>query len=124
DEGTFLGLGRISASIPADPRQHLSPKVPLTLEVAYKLEPKLFGVYEGIVQINDPIRVEGTNFLLGGSEGNSIAILDGCYTKAGDSTCAPIPETIVPVLPDDLTTDSQRKASAFTFLPVIAAPDP
>ena len=126
NDGDFAGTAQVSASVPADSREHLSAPRPTQLRVASKLEPKLFGVEEGIKQVNDSIRVEGDEFLLGQSEGNTKAVLEGCFQKTGETTCTPIPDVEVPVFPDELGTDvtTQRKVGTFPFAPKIAGIEP
>ena len=125
NDGEFVGTVQITASVPADPREHLSPLRPLNLRVATQLVPKFFGVEEGIKQVNDTIRVDGDDFLLGGGEGRTFAILEGCFQKAGD-TCKPVPDVEVPLAPDELQTDvtTQRKLASFPFAPKIAGIEP
>ncbi|MFO0568147.1 MAG: hypothetical protein U0263_20975 [Polyangiaceae bacterium] len=125
DDGDFIGKARITASVPADPREHVSAPVDVTLRITQKLEPKLYGVEEGIRQVNDSIRVEGDDFLLGGSEGRTVAVLEGCFQKSGQP-CTPIGDVEVPVFPEEITTSklTQRKIATFPFAPKIAGIEP
>jgi len=126
DDGTFTGQLRVSASVPADPREHLSAFVDTVLRISQKLQPQLYGVQEGQFHVNDDIRVEGADFLLGGNEGTTVAILEGCYQKQGDTLCNPVPDAVVPVLPNELGADpqSQRKVGTFPFAPKIVGIEP
>lgn len=126
NDGEFSGTAQVTASVPADPREHLSPPRDVVLRVASKLEPKFYGVEEGIKQVNDAIHVEGDDFLLGGGEGRTVAILEGCYQKTGDTACTPVPDVEVPLTPDEIKTDvtTQRKLATFPFAPKIAGIQP
>lgn len=126
NDGDFVGTAQVTASVPADPREHLSAPRDVTLRIASKLEPKFYAVQEGIKQVNDAIRVEGDDFLLGGTEGRTVAILEGCYQKSTDPTCTPIPDVEVPLSPDVIETDvtTQRKIATFPFAPKIAGIEP
>jgi hypothetical protein len=126
EEGTFQGELRVSASVPADPREHRSTPWPAQLRIRSKLEPVLYGAEEGIKQVNDAIRVEGSDFLLGGGEGTTVAILEGCYQAQSATSCKPFADVTLPVTPDEFVTDpgSQRKVGSFPFAPKIAGIEP
>ncbi|MCB9580869.1 MAG: hypothetical protein H6717_27820 [Polyangiaceae bacterium] len=121
DDGQFTGRARMVATGPVDGRQHVSPKVDAALDMVSKLDPKFFLVFEGTIFVNDEIAVEGDNFLLGGAEGQTVAIVEGCFTKQGDSTCTPISDVEIPMRPDPPV---QRKKATFPFAPKIAGIEP
>ena len=125
NDGQFVGRAQVSASVPADPREHWSAPRDVSLTVSSRLEPKLYGVEEGIKQVNDAIRVEGEDFLLGGTEGRTIAILEGCFQKQG-AACVPFADVEIPLAPEAVTTDvtTQRKIATFPFAPKIAGIEP
>lgn len=120
NQGMFTGTLRVRASIPADPREHLSPRVPVGLRLADQLEPKLYGVQEGMFQVNDLIAVEGADLLLGGDEGVTLAVLEGCFQKQGETACLPFGDVTVPVTVDLLDASTLRKKGSFPFAPKIA----
>lgn len=126
NDGDFVGSVQVTASVPADPREHLSAPREAQLRIASKLEPKLYAADEGIKQINDAIRVEGDDFLIGGSEGRTVAILEGCYQKPTDTTCKPVLDVEIPVTAAELETNAatQRKIATFPFAPKIAGIEP
>ncbi|MCC6662446.1 MAG: hypothetical protein IT375_01820 [Polyangiaceae bacterium] len=125
-DGEFVGTVQVTASVPADPREHLSEPQSLTLRVLSQLEPKFYAVEEGIRQVNDSIKVEGDDFLLGAGEGRTVAILEGCFQKQSDTTCKPVPEAVVPLAPETInaTPVTQRKLATFPFAPKIAGIEP
>jgi hypothetical protein len=120
-EGTFEGTARVSATGPVDGRLHLSQPQPAVLDVTEHLDPQLSLVFEGVIFINDQIEVEGEGFLLGGSEGTTVAILEGCFTPQGASQCEPIGDVEVPMTPEPAT---QRGKATFPFAPKIAGIEP
>lgn len=124
NDGVFSGTLQVRASVPADPREHLSPPVPVGLRLAQMLEPKLYGVQEGMFQVNDLIAVEGADLLLGGDEGRTVAVLEGCFQKQGETACVPFGDVSVPVTVDLLDPASLRKKGSFPFAPKIAGIQP
>ncbi len=117
DTGAFTGRARMLATGPVDGREHVSAKVETALTIANTFDPSLFLVFEGTIFINDEIAVEGNNFLLGGDEGHTTALVEGCFTKKGDTTCTPISDVEIPMQVDP---PLQRKKATFPFAPKIA----
>jgi hypothetical protein len=133
DDGQFDGTLRVNASVPADPREHHSPALHVSLTIAEKLEPKLGAVFvgdaadaNGVLRVNGPIHVEGNGFLLDPGEGTTVALLDGCFQKQGDATCTPLPEVSIPVTPPAIAGDpnQERTMGSFPFAPKIAGIEP
>lgn len=124
--GTLEGTVRVRGSIAGDAREHLSNPLPATLRFADKLEPTLYAVLGGQIHVNDKILVDGSDFLLGDAEGQSVAILEGCFTPQSGGACVPVPDTVVPMTPDELSSDpvSIRRKASFPFLPSIAGIEP
>ncbi|MBX3128584.1 MAG: hypothetical protein KF718_17815 [Polyangiaceae bacterium] len=117
NDGAFTGTLRVLATGPIDGRTHLSLPRDVTFAVATSIEPKLFGVYEGNVFVNDWITVEGNNLLLGGGEGRTVAILEGCFQKQGQTGCTPIPDVEIPMRQ---RSEFSREQAEFAFAPKIA----
>lgn len=88
------------------------------LDVAAQLSPEIASVQTGgVIFVNDAIEVEGRGLLLGGDEGQSVAVVSGCYKLTAQATCAPVePQTVV-VTP---TTPFGRERARFRFVPAIA----
>ncbi len=116
DSGTFDGVVRVIATGPIDGRSHTSLSKPLTLKIQPSMEPQFFGVFEGSIFVNDYIGIDGGNLLLGGDEGKSIAIVEGCFTKLGDSSCQPIADVEIPMRP---RSEFSRDKAEFPFVPKI-----
>ncbi len=117
DSGTLEGLVRVIATGPVDGRNHTSLPAVVSFKVATKLEPKFYGVSEGSIFVNDLVGLDGQDLLLGGAEGKSIAILEGCFTKLGSSSCAPIGDVEIPMRP---RSEFSRDKADFPFAPKIA----
>ncbi|MEZ4227117.1 MAG: hypothetical protein R3B13_39630 [Polyangiaceae bacterium] len=116
DTGTFDGIVRVLATGPIDGRSHTSLSHPVTLKVATSLTPKFYGVFEGSIFVNDYIGVDGDQMLLGGAEGKSVALIEGCFTKLGSSTCEPIADVEIPMRP---RSEFARDKAEFPFAPKI-----
>lgn len=123
DEGLFIGKVRVLATGGYDLRLHTSPARDAQLELVTLLEPALYGVEEGVIFVNHRIFVFGDDFLLGGDEGTTVAIVEGCYTPEGASSCVPIADTEIPVTPEE-GADPERAKGYFPFAPRILGIQP
>ncbi len=100
---------------------HTSLAYAVGLDVRESLQPQVSKVQQGVIFVNDPIVVEGDGFLLGGLEGDTVAVVDGCFRPETGTTCDPVAEqqvTAAPVSPYD------RTRVAFPFAPEIAGIHP
>ncbi len=124
--GTLEGIARVRGSVPGDGREHVSNAFPIKLRIAEKLTPELYGVLDGTIHVNDQIPVDGADFLIGGTEGTTVAIVEGCFTPQGGGACAAVPETTIPMKPDELSADPIviRRKATFPFLPAVAGIEP
>jgi hypothetical protein len=82
-----------------DTKVHATPPLTVELQLAETSEPGLDQVGDGVSFVNQPIDVVGTGFLLGGDEGETRAILSGCFTPAGASACGPMVSVEIPGKP-------------------------
>lgn len=119
--GVFEGQATIEADSSLDGLLHRSTAVGVTLEFADELAPQIEYVQNEALFVNDPIVVHGDGFLLGGAEGQTVAIMAGCFTPQGGSTCEPIASTEVPCEP---FAAYDRTRTAFPFAPAIAGIKP
>ncbi len=116
--GEFVGEASVEVDSPVDGKTHESASIPLSLAVAPQLTPRLDTLQSGgVVFVNDKIAVAGDGLLLGGDEGTTFAVVDGCFTPDGQATCVPVSRTDVPVVPDG---PFNRSAGTFAFRPGIA----
>ena len=111
-DGTFIATAELEVKNSADLLTHTSAKLFITLEIRSTLDPRLDVVQEGVVFINNLIAVEGEGFLLGGDEGQTSAVVQGCYQRSGSTTCVAVGPTEVTAQPDpDLPFSRQRAYS-------------
>jgi hypothetical protein len=117
--GTFVGRARLEVDFVPDGTRHASVPLALSLEVAERLEPQLVDVVAGpTIYVNEPIEVRGAGFLLGGDEGTTYAMVEGCFAPAdGDGQCLPVAPVDVPVAPAEPWS---REHGVFAFAPEIA----
>lgn len=92
------------------------------LAVSFTAQPELAPTVDeleagGVIFVNDQLEVRGDGFLLGGGEGVTVAIVRGCFTPQGMTTCAPVAEQVVPVTP---AGPFDREVGSFRFVPAIA----
>ncbi len=120
-EGTFRGEALLEVDSTVDGEVHASAPVPLTLDVRAQLTPRVDSVQTGVIFVNDPIVVEGDGFLLGGDEGDTVAIVAGCFQRDGEASCDPLGEREVPAHP---AAPFDRQHLVFAFAPAIAGIHP
>lgn len=118
-EGTFVGRAQVEVDFVPDGTRYASVPVPLTLQIAQHLEPVLDEVVAGpTIRVNEPIEVRGAGLLLGGDEGTTWAVVEGCFAAAaGDGQCVPVEPVQVEVRPVE---PFDRERGVFAFSPRIA----
>ena len=88
------------------------------LDVASQLTPVVESLQSGgVIFANDPIAIEGSGLLLGGDEGQTVAVVTGCFRATGAPSCTPIAARTVPVVPEQAF---DRERASFRFVPAIA----
>lgn len=120
-EGLLTGDATIEASNVLDGLLHRSRPLSVGLDVREALAPRLDALQNEVIFVNDPVVAHGGDFLLGGSEGRTFAIVSGCYTREGESGCTPVGPTEIgaePFAPYD------RSRAVFPFSPHIAGITP
>ncbi|MCX4244698.1 hypothetical protein OEB96_28995 [Paraliomyxa miuraensis] len=116
--GTFSGRIQVEVDFVPDGTRHASVPLSMTLELAEHLQPQLDELVAGpTIYVNEPIEIEGSGFLLGGDEGTTYAVVEGCFTPAGGASCLPVPSVAVPVRP---AQPHDRSRGIFAFAPEIA----
>jgi hypothetical protein len=121
DEGSFEGQASIEVDSKIDGRTHTSPPVAVSLSVRKALDPRLNHVQDGVIFVNDPIPVDGDGFLLGGEEGSTYVVVEGCYAKQGATSCDPVGPAEVRATP---ASPFDRTRATFPFAPAIAGIQP
>ncbi len=118
----FAGDAIVEVESLEDGRLYASNPLPTVLTFRRQLTPAPTSVQTGgVLFVNDAITVTGQDFLLGGTEGATVAIVTGCFTPEGGGACAPVPTTEVPVTPD---SPFDRTRATFPFVPAIAGIEP
>ncbi|MBC8072069.1 MAG: hypothetical protein IAG13_27355 [Deltaproteobacteria bacterium] len=121
-EGELIGTAQLRVDYRPEATQVGSAPLPTTLVVASSLQPVLGDLQlGGVVHVNDPIPVEGEGFLLGGGEGESVAVIEGCFVAIGADACVPVGPVEVPLVPD---APFERTRASFAFAPSIAGIQP
>lgn len=121
DQGTFKGTARLEIDDALVGGSFNSNELPVELEVRPALSPRLQSLQQGVVFINDLISIEGDGFLLGGAEGQTVAVIEGCYRTEGSSNCDPVKISTLPV---QVVQPFDRTKVAFAFSPRIAGIQP
>ncbi len=119
--GMLSGEARIEATNALDGLLHRSAPLTVNIDVRELLSPRLDMLQNEVIFVNDPIVAQGADFLLGGSEGQTVAIVEGCYTRVGDNVCTPVGPTEVLAKP---FTPFDRSRVVFPFSPHIAGITP
>jgi hypothetical protein len=122
NDGDFSGNATVVVDFAPDGSRHSSLPLALTLQVRSTLPPTLDDLQvAGQMYVNNPIAIAGDGFLLGGAEGTTFAVVEGCFTPMGGTECAPVGPIEVPVAPD---TPFDRTTGSFPFSPRIAGIQP
>ncbi len=123
NDGDFTGNATVVVDFAPDGSRHSSLPLPFDMQVRSTLAPTLADTQvSGEVYVNDPISITGDGFLLGGAEGTTFAVVQGCFTPDGGTECAPVGPVEVPIVPDTAAFD--RTTATFPFSPRIAGIDP
>jgi len=109
-EGSFAGQAWVTA---ADGGR--SAPLALAFELRTQISPRLDAVQAGVVFVNDTIAIAGDGFLLGGDEGASVAIVEGCWRTTPSASCTPLAPRELPT-----TSGDDRRHLGFVFAPELA----
>lgn len=124
-DGTFDAHAVLIVESAIDLSSHNSPPLRVDLEVRSVLQPVLATVEmgDGPLHPNDWVVVHGDGLLLGGSEGQTVAVLDGCFVPDGvtgecTSFGRPVVGVEVPLRPLP-TRPLDRHVGIFAYSPSI-----
>jgi hypothetical protein len=117
----FAGEATVEVVATSDGETYSSESIKQNLSFRRKLIPNATGIVDGVIFVNDQIEVDGDGFLLGGDEGSTIARVTGCFKLDTASTCTPIAQQDIPMLPRE---ELSRQKAAFPFAPKIAGIKP
>jgi hypothetical protein len=99
-----------------DGELHTSPAQPVSLTFRRTLTPAVTSILSSsVIFVNDEIQVDGDGFLLGGTEGQTVAYVEGCFDDG--LGCAPITPVEVAAQPREAFS---RTELVFPFKPQIA----
>jgi hypothetical protein len=121
DDGSFDGQAAVEVTSTVDHAVHASPALRLRLTVAHDLAPTLQPLTGGIIYVNQSIAVSGAGLLLGGDEGQTVAVVNGCFQASAGATCDPVNPVEIPVTP---ASAYARDQGSFPFAPRIAGIQP
>ncbi len=118
DTGKLVGEAIVEVDSKIDEQTYTSEAVKVTLDLRDRLTPRLDELAQvDVIYVNEPLEVRGDGLLHGGDEGRTFAVVDGCFTRQGGSTCTPLATVEVPVVPSD---PYDRTRGTFAFTPAIA----
>ena len=121
-EGDFSGQVTVEVVSAVDGKTYATDALDRTLQFSTILEPQLDQAQTGgLIFVNDAIEVQGADMLLGGNEGTTYAVVDGCFQPGGQGSCNPVASVEVPVVPD---SPFDRTRGTFAFVPEIAGIEP
>jgi hypothetical protein len=118
--------------ISADDGERYQAELAVQLTAARSLSPVVTAVQStGLVFVNDRIEVSGGGFLIGGSEGQTVAVVAGCTVREPDSDCQPGAPVAVPLftaigtgLDAGAGVGHRRDAGFFALSPAITGIEP
>ncbi len=115
---SFDGQAAVSVVFAPDGSRHESWPIYISLSIHEELTPTLEGLDgDGNIYVNDAIEVDGDGLLLGGDEGETLAVVVGCFTPQGAEQCQEVGPTEVVVRPKK---PGSRSGGSFPFSPRIA----
>ena len=117
-DGRFDGTATIEVDSTLDYATHESEPLNLRLEVHDELTPRLDQLEQReVIYVNHPVQVTGDGLLLGGGEGQTMAVVEGCFVPERGGSCTPVARAEVPVVP---ASPYDRTRGSFAFAPGIA----
>ncbi len=120
--GTLVGEAWIEAESAISDELYASERSAIQLDIRESLTPNLESVGpDGVVFVNDEISARGRGLLLGGEEGDTVAVIDGCFRPSGEASCEPVTPAEVPIEPYERTS---RDRGYFPLSPEIAGIEP
>ncbi len=131
DAAAFMELGGDGAELSVsalvevysavDGELYRTAPLDLHLVLEDELTPRLDTLLQtGVIFPNDPIDVTGSGLLLDG-EGETVAVVSGCFTAEGATACKDVGSTEVPVVTADRF---DREHGTFAFIPAVAGISP
>ncbi len=118
DEGTFTGLLSVMVNYVPEGTSFFTPPLDGSIEFRRTLDPVLSdATQQGAIYVNSDIELEGSGFLLGGGEGTTFAVVEGCTVPVGGNACGPSSRTEIPI---ESASAFSRTRATFPFSPHIS----
>ncbi|MCB9587197.1 MAG: hypothetical protein H6718_17495 [Polyangiaceae bacterium] len=115
--GNGLLVAQVVGVDAVDGREHTSNRQDWNLSSAAELVPVLDTAQGGVAFVNDAIQVTGSGFLLGGGEGHSVVVVNGCFQATTAATCEAVLEQRLVL---ETNGSPERASGSFAFAPRIA----
>jgi hypothetical protein len=120
-QGQLEGTLAIEVRSSVDAQLHRSTELQVSVPLQDQATPSLARVGDGPTYVNQPIELEGTNFLLGGDEGTLAARLTGCFTPSEGGDCGPPVDVTLPAQP---TSEFDRTRASIVYATSISGIGP
>lgn len=120
--GQYAGDVMAQSVSALDGNVHESPPLRLVAAVADTVKPTLSSVAGGTLHVNGAVVLSGDGFLLATGEGQTRAVVDGCFVPAGNSSggCVVAVKGVELVARPLPSAPWDRTQAAFAFSPAIA----
>ena len=110
---SFTGSVRVEVTHGESGTRRPSNALAWSVDTAESLTPTLASLTTNAeIHVNDALRVGGTGFLLGGTEGTTYARVGGCFYPSGVASCVAVETQDLPLVPE---AEGSRTGAAFTF---------
>lgn len=118
DEGTFTGLLSVMVNYVPDGTSFFTPPLNGSIDFRRTLDPELSdATRQGAIYVNSDIELEGSGFLLGGAEGTTFAVVEGCTVPVDGNACGASSRSEIPI---ESATPFSRTRATFPFSPHIS----
>ena len=105
----------VDAALDGSARTIDGPAVEIDLQAS--LPPSVSAVTAGLLHVNDPVSIVGDGFLLATGEGETHALVSGCFQPDGAAACTPVAEVDLVARPQ---APWDRQHLLLPFSPAIA----
>lgn len=99
-DGSFAGDAWVEVNSAIDGQTYESAVVPVQVDFRSELNPEISDAQTGgVFFVNDRIDIAGDGFLLSEGEGESVALISGCFRPTGESACTDVVPQQFPLIP-------------------------